>query len=63
MVKKYLVTKVPAHHLYRRTDFHSRVKLRVIEILLTPLKAAKHQGISHRPNIFSRICDCASTLK
>jgi hypothetical protein len=45
MVKKYLVTKVPAHHLYRRTDFHSRVKLRVIETLLTPLKAAKHRGI------------------
>jgi hypothetical protein len=52
MVKKYLVTKVPAHHLYHRTDFHSRVKLCVIEILLTSLKAAYIKAISHRPNIF-----------
>jgi hypothetical protein len=45
VAKKYLVTKVPAIHLYQRADFHSRVKLRVIETLLTPLKAAKHRGI------------------
>jgi hypothetical protein len=61
--KNNLVTKVPAHHLYRRTDFHSRVKLCVTKILLTSLKAANRKAFSHRAKFFFPICGCVSTLK
>ena len=63
MLKKYLVTKVPAHHLYRCTDFAPSLNLCVIEILHPSLKAAKHQCFSHHANFFFPTCERASTLK
>jgi len=40
-----LVTKVPAHNLYRRTDFLLRLMLRVVEIVLMSRNAANNQGV------------------